>query len=56
MEGRARPHPGCSAKRVWICLIAKELTFLETTKSAQEIEGPRVKARVAGETSEVCSR
>jgi len=21
------PHPGCFAKRVWICLIAKELMF-----------------------------
>jgi hypothetical protein len=27
------PHPGCFAKRGWICLIAKELTFLERTKS-----------------------
>jgi hypothetical protein len=30
------PHPGCSAKRVWICLIPKELTFLRATKRRQE--------------------
>jgi len=37
------PHAGCFAERVWICLIAKELTFLVTTKSPQEIgdEGDR---------------
>jgi hypothetical protein len=32
------PHPGCFVKRVWICLIIKELTFLATTKSPQEYE------------------
>src|SRR6266478_5807646 len=35
------PHPGCFAKRVWICLIAKELTFLETPKSPQNTENMR---------------
>ena len=29
------PHPGCFEKRGWICLIAKELTFLETPKRPQ---------------------
>jgi hypothetical protein len=32
------PHPGCFAKRGWICLIPKELTFLELHKRLQEIE------------------
>jgi hypothetical protein len=30
------PHPGCFAKRVWICLIPKELTFLRAAKRRQE--------------------
>jgi hypothetical protein len=33
------PHPGCFAKRGWICLKTRELTFLETTKRRQEIGG-----------------
>jgi hypothetical protein len=32
------PHPGCFAKRVWICLIAKGSTFLAATKSLQQYE------------------
>jgi hypothetical protein len=32
---RRYPHPGCFAKRVWICLIAKELAFFGATKSLQ---------------------
>jgi hypothetical protein len=46
-------HPGCFAKRGWICLIIKELTFLERHKRLQEIEGWRVKAGTAGGISEV---
>jgi hypothetical protein len=40
LEGRrvGIPHPGYFAERVWICLIAKELTFLPATKSLQEYE------------------
>jgi hypothetical protein len=26
------PHPGCFCERVWICLSAKELNFLERDK------------------------
>jgi hypothetical protein len=33
---RGTPHPGCFAKRVWICLIPKGLSILATTKSLQE--------------------
>src|SRR5216684_3077996 len=50
------PHPGCFTKRGWICLIAKELTFLATTKRLQEIDRSRVKAGATGGVSEVCSR
>jgi len=32
------PHPGCFGKRVWICLIAKGLSFATATKSLQEYE------------------
>jgi len=46
-RGCAEVPPGCFCKRVWICLIAKELIFLATTKSPQEVEGARVKAGVA---------
>jgi hypothetical protein len=35
---RGTPHPGCFGKRVWICLIAKELTFLDTLKRPQNTE------------------
>ena len=35
---------GCFCKRVWICLIAKDLTFLAATKSLQQYEPSRVKA------------
>ena len=36
------PHPGCFARRVWIYLIMKELTFLGTTKGPQELEIKKV--------------
>src|SRR6267154_273098 len=29
-------YPGCFVERVWICLIAKELSFFGATKSPQE--------------------
>src|ERR1700732_4263961 len=32
------PPPGCFCDRVWICLIAKGLTFLRATKSLQQYE------------------
>ncbi len=50
------PHPGCFGKRGWICLIAKDLTFLEERKRLQIIETSKVKGRVTGEVCEVCSR
>ena len=64
------PHPGCPVvafgmphptprhfgKRGWICLIAKELTFLGTTKSLQQYERSRVTAGVARAVGEGCSR
>src|SRR5260370_4814942 len=50
------PHPGCFAKRGWICLIAKELTFLARLKRLQEIDRSRVKAGAAGGGREGCSR
>ncbi len=50
------PHPGCFAKRGWIFLIIKELTFLERHKRLQEIEGSRVKGGALGGVCEVCSR
>jgi hypothetical protein len=49
------PHPRYFAKRVWICLIPKGLTFLAMTKRLQEIEGSRVRGGVAGAVCEVCS-
>jgi hypothetical protein len=30
------PYPGCFAERVRSCLIAKELSFLSTTKTLQQ--------------------
>jgi hypothetical protein len=50
------PHPGCFAKRGWICLIAKELTFLELHRRLQEIDRSRVKAGATGGVREVSSR
>src|SRR5260370_42572512 len=50
------PHPGCFAKRGWICLIAKELTFLARPKRLQEIDRSRVKAGATGGVREVSSR
>ena len=39
-SGRRPLHPpGCFCERVWICLIAKDLTSLEATKSPQEYDG-----------------
>jgi len=37
-EALRYPHPGCFAKRGWICLIPKGLTFFETTKRLQELD------------------
>jgi hypothetical protein len=45
------PPPGVFCKRVWICLIAKELAFFVTTKSLQQYEPSRVKA-LAGADAE----
>jgi len=50
------PHPGCFAKRGWICLIVKELTFWELHKRLQEIDRSRVKAGGAAGANEVCLR
>jgi hypothetical protein len=64
------PHPGCpvvafgmptptprhSGKRGWICLITKELTFLNATKRLQAVDGSRVRGVAAGGVWEVCSR
>jgi len=47
---RGTPHPGCFAKRVWICLIAKELTFLEMPKRRQADEN---KGEVASDPSKI---
>src|SRR5882762_6640681 len=33
---RSTPHPGSFDKRAWILLIRETLTFLESTKSAQQ--------------------
>jgi len=37
-EALRYPHPGCFAKRGWICMIPKGLTFLATTKRLQELD------------------
>jgi len=37
-KATVHPHPGCFRKRGWICLIAKELTFLGQPKSPQVTE------------------
>src|SRR5712664_892 len=47
------PHPGCFGKRVWICLIPKELTFLATTKRLQEYGNKGVGANCRRELVEV---
>src|SRR5260370_32743647 len=39
---REYPPPGCFAKRGWICLIPKELTFLERANRLQSYEKARV--------------
>ena len=39
------PHPRYFAKRGWICLIAKELTFLRVQKSPQEYESKGTAAK-----------
>ena len=36
MRSDPTPTPGVFGQRVWICLIAKELTLLATTKSPQQ--------------------
>src|SRR5260370_40580123 len=46
------PYPGCFAKRGWIYLIAKELTFLGAQKRLQSLEKSRVRAKAAGGGSE----
>jgi len=45
---RDHPHPGCFAKRGWICLIAKELTFLEGAKRLQAVERKRESDELKG--------
>ncbi len=52
----AAPYPGCFAKRGWISLIAKKLTFLGVQKRLQEIDRSRVKAGATREVRAVCSR
>jgi hypothetical protein len=46
------PHLGYFAKRVWICLIAKELTFLATNKSPQQYVRTGVRALFTTEFAE----
>ena len=53
---RGTPHSGCFCKRVWICLIAKELTLFATTKSLQEYQTTCFMPGLAGGISAVCSR
>jgi hypothetical protein len=44
LEAGRYPPPGCFAKRGWICLIAKDLTFLEMPKRLQVFENSRFEA------------
>src|SRR5260370_40001833 len=50
------PHPGCFAKRGWICLIPKELTFLGPTKRLQAEGSKGDRGSKGGALSEICSR
>jgi len=50
------PHPGYFAKRVWICLIAKELTFSRVQKSLQEYQTMRFRAGATRGVGEALSR
>jgi hypothetical protein len=43
------PHPGCFAKRVWNCLITKELSFSRMLKSPQSLETARVRSVQPGD-------
>jgi hypothetical protein len=47
-HGAPSPHPGCFAKRGWIRLIAKELTFLERAKRLQVAEKKRESGKRKG--------